>query len=1310
MLSSAIFLGLHQKSSAEINQKINDQYHYDEDIKFTQIALGGLHSAGITSEGRIYTWGYNDFGQLGDGTTIDKYIPTVTSYYTIDVGVNSLPVSEEIKKVSLGRDRNSAALTIEGNLYIWGDNHFGQIGDGTTIDRLLPTKINDYLSLVYGEDIIDISLSGSHSMALTSKGRVFTWGYNGGGILGYGHSDYDAHPNPTEITHQFTLNEEEVIEKVVSGHLYSIVLTSESRMLIWGSNSRGELGIGTSDHDDHFSPIDITSHFSLGFDEVIVDVLAGDSHTAVITSEGRIFTWGYNTYGNLGDGTTTDKNTPTDITNHFSLFPGEKIVKASVYSKHSAAVTSLGRVFTWGYNAYGQLGDGTTETRLLPIEITNQINISMEDKIINVQVGNGYSGVITSEGRIFTWGLNSSGKLGDGTHVNKSIPTEITFQFNLNEGEFFKDLILAEYDSSAVTSEGRIFTWGENSNGQLGDGTTETRISPIEINKLFKYYNKILLTYSENEQNQLSEKIKVSIFPEYEITDEIEIIKINGINYTSIIVEDGRIDVLIDNIWDLGDSVNLSIDEIVFSNAKIMALSGDTSTTFKLVEDIWAPEITFDYTQDFIIENNLGDESYLFAEAIDDTGEIVEYTIEGFIDWNTPGTYNLTYTATDFAGNTAVKSREIIVMPSIIEEGQQFQEYSFYYFLDDIVDEDLDLSNITIRYNNQSYSPINDPNGIKYIEGKNIIPFEFDIQGTTIIVSKDIYLTGNDDVPPTFDTIEDQLIEMGVEDIDWTEYIFNAQDNIPYGRLTKVEFGDQVDYQNLGTYSVTVKLIDAFGNETTQTFEVTVQDTTAPTFDFIPNQIIESGQDNFDWTTFIKNVEDNSFQDVIVEEKVDTVDYNTPGEYFVTVTASDVHGNIKEHTFNVYVQDTIAPTVNMEKSYTIEAANQDIDWTKEIISFTDNSDGPIYAEEVIDLVSYDSPGFYIVTILVYDSYGNENTQDIEITIVDTTAPTINGTSNYEYVLETNLPDYLAGITATDIVDGELTAKITVDDSAVIYNQVGRYPVTYQVTDSNGNTAEETIEVFVKELIPPVITLSGDESEVVELGEDYVQVGGTCTDNFDDVCTVTMQGFVDTSQVGEYTTVYTATDESGNTTTITRTVTVVDTTPPELSLNPMDSTVPINAVLEETGVSIDDLSTTTMIIDSDLDITTAGTYTIIYTVTDNSGNSSAIERIIHVYEPEPEVQFHLEDALTTIEVGSTYEDPGCTATIDGESFNCSLEDNTVDTAIAGFYTITYSVEYNGETYTYNRYVFVYDVDEDGQQSLYYRKEEEVGVLV
>jgi hypothetical protein len=208
----------------------------------------------------------------------------------------------------------------------------------------------------------------------------------------------------------------------------------------------------------------------------------------------------------------------------------------------------------------------------------------------------------------------------------------------------------------------------------------------------------------------------------------------------------------------------------------------------------------------------------------------------------------------------------------------------------------------------------------------------------------------------------------------------------------------------------------------------------------------------------------------------------------------------------------------------------------------------------------------------------------------------------------------------------------------------------------------------------------------------------------------MQGVVDTSQVGEYTTVYTATDESENTTTITRTVTVVDTTAPELTLNPMDSTVPINAKLEETGVTIFDLSDTTMTIDSDLDLTTVGTYTIIYTVTDNSDNSSVIERIIHVYEPEPEVQFHLEDALTTIEVGSTYEDPGCTATINGETFNCSLEENTADTAIAGVYTVTYSVEYEGKTYTYNRYVFVYDVNDNGVQTLYYRKEQEEGVIL
>lgn len=310
--------------------------------------------------------------------------------------------------------------------------------------------------------------------------------------------------------------------------------------------------------------------------------------------------------------------------------------------------------------------------------------------------------------------------------------------------------------------------------------------------------------------------------------------------------------------------------------------------------------------------------------------------------------------------------------------------------------------------------------------------------------------------------------------------------------------------------------------------------------------------------------------------------------------------------------------------------------------------------------------------------------------------------------EVNTPYSDPGV---EMVGGDQTGYRVETTSTLDETKLGIYTIVYDLyneLDSLVDTLERTIEVV--DTTPPEIILSGDEKSTAELGEYYVQVGGSCSDNYDNSCKVFMQGLVDTSKVWIYTLLYTATDSSGNNTAIYRTVTVVDTTAPVLTLKSAITTIPVGQPFEDPGITIEEFTETSLTTNSDLDVSKAGRYTIEYIVTDAYGNVSTITRVIHVYEPTPKIDFYLNPALTSIEVGSTYQDPGCTATINGETFNCSIEENTADTAISGVYTITYSVDYNGETYTHNRYIFVYDVNDNGVQTLYYRKEEEVGVIL
>src|SRR5690606_26201765 len=193
----------------------------------------------------------------------------------------------------------------------------------------------------------------------------------------------------------------------------------------------------------------------------------------------RLFTWGDNDYGQLGDGTTTNRSTPREITNRFSLATGDKIIQVSLGNIHSAAETNSGVQFNWGDHDYGQLGDGTTTNKLTPREITNRFSLATGDKIIQVSLGNVHSAALTSSGRLFTWGDNDYGQLGDGTTTNKLTPTEITNRFSLATGDKIIQVSLGRNHSAALTSSGRLFTWGYNYYGQLGDGTTTNKLTTI---------------------------------------------------------------------------------------------------------------------------------------------------------------------------------------------------------------------------------------------------------------------------------------------------------------------------------------------------------------------------------------------------------------------------------------------------------------------------------------------------------------------------------------------------------------------------------------------------------------------------------------------------------------------------------------------------------------------------------------------------------------------------------------------------------------------------------------------------------------
>ena len=240
---------------------------------------------------------------------------------------------------------------------------------------------------------------------------------------------------------------------------------------MWGGNSEGQLGDGTT--SPRSVPTDITENFVLNEGEAIVFITLGSYASAAQTSDGRIFTWGFNEYGQLGNNTTTDQLLPVDITANFGLDVGETVVDLALGAYHAGAVSSEGRVFTWGWNIYSQLGDGTTDNKLIPYDVTSVFDLGDEETIDRIRPGNWHTSALTSEGHVLVWGRVLIGINAD--HLDIVNPIEVGANIDLDDDDVFIDFAVsgsAFGDNTALlTSQGHLLTWGLNTYGQLGDGT-----------------------------------------------------------------------------------------------------------------------------------------------------------------------------------------------------------------------------------------------------------------------------------------------------------------------------------------------------------------------------------------------------------------------------------------------------------------------------------------------------------------------------------------------------------------------------------------------------------------------------------------------------------------------------------------------------------------------------------------------------------------------------------------------------------------------------------------------------------------------
>jgi len=405
-----------------------------------EILMLSVSVANITEDRITTVANENELPALQVGLVQSSY-PSGVIFYVLSKSI--LVISSNGKWIGFdGRVLRNDQATL--TAYSWGYNNQGQMGDGTTTSKSSPVTIAGGIT-----DWRQISSFGtSHSLGVTASGVAYAWGANSYGRLGDG-SGATSRLSPVIVTGGLKWS------KVEAGGNFSLGITTTGVAYGWGRNNAGQCGAG--DTTDRSSPAVVAGGLTWS------QVDAGNAYALGITTAGVAYAWGTGGSGQLGDNGTSNRSSPVTVAG------GLTWTKVSAGTIHSLGITTTGVAYGWGNNNYGQQGNALSG-RSSPTTVAGGLTWA------HVSAGGQFSLGITTTGVAYGWGQGSGGRLGNGSTSGGFSPGLV-----LGGITNWSNLIASGDSSLGLTSSGAVYAWGYNSSGQLGDGTTTSRLSPVTI-------------------------------------------------------------------------------------------------------------------------------------------------------------------------------------------------------------------------------------------------------------------------------------------------------------------------------------------------------------------------------------------------------------------------------------------------------------------------------------------------------------------------------------------------------------------------------------------------------------------------------------------------------------------------------------------------------------------------------------------------------------------------------------------------------------------------------------------------------------
>ncbi len=390
------------------------------------IAAGEGHTCALLGDATVRCWGWNNNGQLGNASNLDSLTPVVAG----TTGV--------VTAITAGAT-HTCALISGGTIQCWGYGLDGELGNGTT-SRNTPISVTGL-----GAAAASISAGDAYTCATLVGGGVKCWGANHSGQLGNGLVGNSSSP----VT--VALADPSDVSSISAGGSHTCALFGNGSVDCWGANWDGQLGDGSQVFTT--SPVSV-----LGLTGITaVEVATGGYHTCARFSDGSVKCWGANWYGQLGDGTNTDRTTPVSLS-----LTGASALAAGEY--HTCAIVTGGVVECWGLNDYGQLGNNSK------VSSTTPVVVGLGTTATAIAAGDEFTCALLTDKSVKCWGQNSYGQLGNGVDITDGLNHDSQIPVAVSSLTDATSITLGGFHACSLRTGGTVVCWGANWDGQLGNG------------------------------------------------------------------------------------------------------------------------------------------------------------------------------------------------------------------------------------------------------------------------------------------------------------------------------------------------------------------------------------------------------------------------------------------------------------------------------------------------------------------------------------------------------------------------------------------------------------------------------------------------------------------------------------------------------------------------------------------------------------------------------------------------------------------------------------------------------------------------